>query len=413
MLSKSNKNLYHLFRYKAFIIPSALKKQKKRISRIRNNGRARVAFIVSSLSMWRLERVYRLMEADPVRFEPAIILIPFKTVCREDKENEMRMAREHFSKARIPVLGEEDFAGFDPDIVFYPQFYRRPYKKGLNPSDNEDRLLCYSPYGIMLIDKPWQYNLRFHNVAWKLFIQSEHQRQTAKILAFNKGVNTVIAGDADYDDFAQSSFKDVWKPQEKAKKRIIWAPHHSFGKADMLGRDSFLWTAEEMTRIAQEYSDSVQFSFKPHPRLYSELCRHEDWGEERTRAFYDLWENGANTQIDDAGFVDLFKGSDAMIHDCNSFIAEYMYTCKPVLFLSRNMDRVRAGLNRIGNKALDASYTGDSPESIREFIDRILTDGDDPKKPLREAFKKDFLSPADPEGFAEGVVRDIRRSLWG
>lgn len=413
MRSRSNKILIDKIRYKAVILPSIMRKQEKRIEKIRREGKARVAFIVSSLSMWRLERVYRLMEAQPERFEPRVILIPFRSYCPEDKERDMARAREYFAKAAIKTIEAEDMAAFDPDIVFYPQFYRRPYEKGLNPIDNEDRLLCYSPYGIMLIDEPWQYNQRLHNTAWKLFLQSSYHKSVAAKLAFNKGANAVVVGDADCDEFADSSFNDVWKPQECPKKRIIWAPHHSFGHADELGRDSFLWTAEEMVRIAKEYSGSVQFAFKPHPRLFSELCRREDWGEARAKAFFDFWAESSNTQYDNESFVDLFKGSDAMIHDCNSFIAEYMYTAKPVLFLSRHIGKVRSGLNGIGRKALDASFIGDSAESVTEFIGNLISGTGDTKKDLREGFRKEYLSPSDEAGFAYGVVADIGKSLWG
>lgn len=412
MSSKSNKNPYNKLRYRAFIIPRARALQKRRIAEVREAGRARVAFIVSSLSMWRLERVYRIMESIPERFDPAVVLIPFASYSPEEQQKDMAKAREYFAGTGMKVLEADSFKDFDPDIVFYPQFYRRPYAKGLNPADNENRLLCYSPYGIMLIDEPWQYNHRLHNVAWKLYLQSGYYKGVAEKLSFNKGANAVIVGEADYDEFAGKSSKDVWKPQETPKKRVIWAPHHSFGEANRLGRDSFLWTAEEMKRIAAEYSDRVQFAFKPHPRLFSELCKRDDWGVERAKAFYDFWAESPNTQYDNEWFVDLFKGSDAMIHDCNSFIAEYMYTAKPVLFLTRNIGKVRSGLNAIGNKALDASFIGDSPESVREFLDRLLCGAVDTKKELREGFRKEFLSPANAEGFAGGVVEDIRRSLW-
>lgn len=413
MPSKSNKNPYNWLRYRALIIPRALRHQERRIAKVREAGKARVAFIVSSLSMWRLERVYRLMEARPERFEPKIILIPFRTFCEEDRRKDMSRAREYFTGIGIEPLEEDGFQSFDPDIVFYPQFYSRPYEKGLNPSDNEERLICYSPYGIMLIDAPWQYNYRLHNVAWKLFLQSSYHKEVAGRLAFNKGANVVVEGDADYDEFASQSTEDVWKPQDTPKKRVIWAPHHSFGEANKLGRDSFLWTAEEMVKIAKEYSGSIQFAFRPHPRLYSELCKREDWGEEKAEAFYAFWADSSNTQYSNGAFVDLFKESDAMIHDCNSFIAEYMYTAKPVLFLSKNMEKVRAGLNCIGNKALDASFIGNSPESIRVFLDNLLDGGGDTKQALRESFRKEFLSPADKSGFAGGIVRDIEKSLWG
>ena len=107
----------------------------------------------------------------------------------------------------------------------------------------------------------------------------------------------------------------------------------------------------------------------------------------------------------------MFRGSDAMIHDCNSFIAEYLYTRKPVLFLSGNTARIRSTFGQFGKDALDAHYTADNADAIRLFLDKTVLGGDDPKKPEREAFYDTYLKSSNEDGFAERIVKDIKQSI--
>lgn len=391
--------------HKLFVAPSNDRMHAAELEKIRERGVARVALVTSSLSMWRLEGVWRLMQDDPA-FDCRIILVPFAKLSAEDKAFELGKLRNYFDSKGIKYFKEEEFSAFDPDIVFYQQFYSHSYKDPVRALHNEHRLLCYAPYGVMFIDKKWQYDSRFHRRAWKIYMQSEAHKQTSRRLCANSAENVVVVGDADSDSFAAASYADPWKSQDNPKKRIIWAPHHK-----KLGRDSFEWTAEEMKRVAVDYSDRCQFAFKPHPRLKTELLKSPDWGPQKTQEFYDFWEKGGNTQLETGGFIELFRGSDAMIHDCNSFIAEYLYTRKPVLFLSSNTSRIRSTFGKFGKDALDAHYTGDNSSAIREFIDKTVLGSEDPKKAERERFYETYLKSSDDTGFAARIVEDIKVSI--
>ena len=48
-----------------------------------------------------------------------------------------------------------------------------------------------------------------------------------------------------------------------------------------------------------------------------------------------LW----NAQMVDGRYIEVFKHSDAMIHDCGSFSLEYFYAHKPMMFLYENKGR--------------------------------------------------------------------------
>lgn len=395
-------NIFH----KLFVKPSNDRLHKAALDRIRERGVAKVALVTSSLSMWRLEGVWNLMKDDP-KFDCRIILVPFAKLSPEDKEFELDKLRKYFDGKGIEYFGEDEFVSFDPDIIFYQQFYSHSYKDPVRACHNEHKLIIYAPYGIMFIDRKWQYNSRFHRVGWKIYMQSEAHKETSRKLCANGAENVVVVGDADSDAFAAPEFADPWKSQPSPMKRVIWAPHHK-----KLGRDSFEWTSEEMKKVAEEYSDRVQFAFKPHPRLKTELMKDPEWGPEKTEEYYKFWAERENSQLESGSFIELFRGSDAMIHDCNSFIAEYLYTRKPVLFLSTNTEKIRSTFGKLGKDALDAHYKGDRAGAIREFLDKVVLDGEDPEAPMREAFYRTYLRPSGEKGFAESIVEDIRKSVW-
>ena len=348
--------------------------------------------------------MWSLMQKDP-RFDCRIILVPFAKYTEEEKAAELEKLRSYFNTKGIPFEEQDIFVGFAPDIVFYQQFYSHSYLDPVRALHNEHRLLCYSPYGVMFIDRRWQYNSRFHNRAWKIFLQSEQHRRIAERLCDNGAANVAVVGDADSDGFLSESFTDVWKPQDSPKKRVIWAPHHR-----KLGRDSFEWTAEKMVEVAKTYADRIQFAFKPHPRLKTEL--YKEWGAEKTDAYYAFWAESENTQLETGGFIDLFRGSDAMIHDCNSFLAEYMYTRKPVLFLSSNTAKIRRTFGQFGRDVIDAHYQGSDASAIERFLENTVLGGVDPMAAQRERVYQGYLVPEAGIAFSEAVVNEITDCLF-
>jgi len=405
-------NLYQRLRHKLVIIPASKRKNRAKVEQLRKKGNATVMIVASSLSMWRQEDIYRELLKYP-EFTPEIIILPFSKYSAEEQKAEEDRFKAYFDNKGIPYHTKEEFAAINADIIFYPQFYRNIYEKGCRGRDNEDKLLCYFPYGIQFIDEAWQYNSRFHNVAWKIFVQSDYVLGVAKRFALNKGANNVNVGEADADVMLSGTYDDPWKPQQTPKKRVIWAPHHSFGTANMLGRQGFLWAGEVMRKLAIEYKDTIQFAFKPHPRLLSELYIHPEWGKEKADDYFAFWQNSDNTQYEGGEFFNLFKSSDALIHDCNSFSAEYLYTEKPAAFVTKDVDAVKEHLNELGQSAIDAHYITGSEEEIRAFLDNVIAQGNDPKAEERTAFFHKYLKPLGNGSFAHKVAEDMKKSIWG
>ena len=410
----------YLFYFKHYLLRKKAFQHYCRIRHIRNRGKAVVAFIVSALPMWRGQGVYDLLRNDS-RFDPIIILLPFSLYSEAEKQACLKQMHDHFSTLKIPVVDLSSKNNINqylrkeinPDILFYPQQYYYLYENGADSFLFEDRLLCFIPYSLNIINEPWIYNQRFNNVAWRIFYPSSFDFESGKRYSLSHGHNIRIVGNPTADYFLSPNHPSVWKEQETVKKRIIWAPHFSINPDSLIPRGSFLSLAEEMVLISEQFQSHFQFAFKPHPRLATELYNHPGWGKERTDAYYNKWATGVNTQLETGSFIDLFMSSDAMIHDSVSFSAEYHYSHNPVLFTTQNINQVNDQLNELGRCAIDAHYVGSGYNDIINFLNKVVLAGEDPLQEKRQSFFYNYLLPPSGYTVAENIYQEIVTSIWG
>jgi len=404
--------------YRVLIIPRAKVRHRRVIRRVQENGKANVVFLVSSLPMWRFQSVYDLLKSDE-RFSPSIAIYPFPSFGSLQKEEAMTSLRAYFRERGIAVtdLSQESFPGqalkdqLSPDILFFPQTYNYLYGNDLDNQFFTDSLNCYIPYSIRTSTGKNVYRSLFNDTAWRLFYPSKLHYLEAKSILYNKGTNIRITGDPIIDLIQTAPEEQVWKPQNKAKKRVIWAPHFSIIDNGIMHRDSFTWLSECMKEIANQYQESIQIAFKPHPRLKSELYALSGWGQEKTDCYYRFWEEGANTQLETGPYLDLFKESDAMIHDCGSFSVEYLLTGKPVLFTTQDVQKSIAGQNELGQQAILAHYHGATREDIQTFIEKTVLGGEDSKIDARKAIYNNYLQLPRGRSAAENIYNEILAGL--
>lgn len=74
--------------------------------------------------------------------------------------------------------------------------------------------------------------------------------------------------------------------------------------------------------------------------------------------------------------MDLFKTSDALIHDSSSFIVEYQILNKPTLFVVRDEEAICKDLNRFGRQFFYAQRLAYNKEDIIEFVNDVINDVD-------------------------------------
>lgn len=373
-----------------------------------------VVFFASNLSMWRYQHLYELMNKNN-RFKTYIVLVPFLNYSKKQQSKDLDELKIFFDSKKIKYYMYNSCnikSEIAPDILFYPQYAFDCLDKKCDANKFKNRLLCAYPYSFKESKASWSYNNCFHNAAWKLFYPTQSTLEEAKELAFNKGKNVVVTGYPNADDFLSAQKIDVWKPQNRKKKRIIWAPHFTIEQGiSPLFYSTFLKFSTFMQNLSKRYNDEIQFAFKPHPRLFEELCKHRCWGDKKADEYYSWWNNQDNTQLDTGDFIDLFKTSDAIIHDCGSFSIEYFYTKNPALFLSYDIDAVKKVKNEVGKAAINTHYLGKNEDDIVNFIENVVLKNNDPMKEQRDLFFNKYLLPPNGKSVAQNTMDDILKSL--
>ena len=300
-------------------------------------------------------------------------------------------------------------------MIVYPQPYNWSYDDDwANWMRNIDCLLVHTPYSVPLTEFEWYINIPLHNVAWKFYVASDIHQDVSRRIADNRGENTVVVGESKSDQLMAPAQSDPWKAvaDGKERKKLIWAPHFSVISYDMFDRPDFNWSYKVMREIAEQYADRLQIAFKPHPRLKSELYKHPDWGKERTDEFYSFWENSPTTQLETGDYIDLFKTSDDMIHNCGSFTVEYVYLRKPVAYITRDLSGIKADMNAFGRSCQDAHYIASTDDEIRDFINSVVLGGIDPMAKKRtEVFETNLRTPNDTT-VARNIYNDLVASLF-
>jgi len=395
------------------------KKQSNRIAQIQRKDRCRVLFFMQTPSVWKYDALYRKLEESEC-FEPLVVVSPYNVHLIYDKEECFRVMQqtEEFAKQQgYNYTSAYDWTKkkwrdikklYQPDIVFFA----KPYKDTLpayHIYNFSDALTLYISYGInCLTNFHNNYELTFHSLLWKFLLETDFQKQYAEQYQKTHGDNVEVIGALVMEKLMQADYKpkDVWKPQDMKKKRIIWAPHHTVDY--LFNFSNFLNYCEDMLRLAEKYKDEIQIAFKPHPVLKFKLINI--WGLEKTEDYYNRWAKLENGQIEQGDYIDLFKTSDAMIHDCGSFTAEYLYTKKPVLFQIKD-DKVQEQFNSFGQLCFDYHYHAYSIEETEQFIKDVVIAGNDPKKEQREQFYKDYLYPKDGVMPSEKIFELLKTTI--
>lgn len=406
----------HIYRYyyRYWLLPTLPVKHQLQ-ALLASRKTIHISFIVSDLSMWRGQELYELLDSNN-HFVVSLCLFPFasyapleqqKCIARLIHYCESNNIKYYdLTKCECPAQFLRDV--IKPNVLFYPQPYYNLYSEGLSSECFKDILLCYIHYGSNTIDTPWLFNQKFHNFAWRLYFFSIDALYSARHFADNKGINVRVVGNPTGDLLSKKSVKTAWKIPEK--KHIIWAPHYSIENG-FFNNNSFIELHDIMLNLADEYKDSICFAFKPHPKLLSTLYNHPKWGEKRANDYYRQWECRSNTQLETGEFINLFRGSDGMIHDSVSFTIEYLYTQKPVLFFTKDKDQTTKGFNRIGNEAFNAHYIGNNEPSIRAFIEEVILKEEDPLASKRQDVYNHYLKPVNGRSAAENIYNDLLESF--
>lgn len=384
--------------------------QKKRRKDVWN-----VAFIVMSHTMWKEDGLYSLFASDD-KFHPFLILAPSCRIYIDGEGNgnaycaELQQMKVFFSDRGCEFLTYDEFceSSIDVDVAFYQQ----PYEDGclplIKPLRLRNTLLCYIPYSIPTLFLRYDYEHLLMNIAWKLFYPTESCKRMVKELSINKH-NVEVSGYPSADRLLDAGAQTVnyWHTD---KKHIVWAPHHSLSEENKnIHQSTFLSYSEYMLSLAERYAEEIEVAFNPHPLLFESLKTKQGWTNDDIEHYMLRWQKLGIVTLDN--YVDVFKTSDALIHDCASFMCEYMYTGKPALFLCRNSIAAhRRRLGELACNAFDAHYKAECADDIERFISDVVLHGNDNKKREREDVFCELIPPHGKTASAN-IYESIRKSL--
>lgn len=398
-------------------------KHQELLHQIKGKKKIKVVFLAIHKSVWKVDPVFQKMLTDPF-FEPVILVCPYTVYGEERMWQDMQECYEYFKEKGYPLLSSYSKEGqcwitleeIQPDIVFFStphDLTRKEYYEDVYLN----YLSCYVPYYSDVAsnyDLNSSYNQLFHNVIWKHFIGDEYAYKRASNVLANKGANLLITGSPVLEELAVETKVEpskVWRQQALPKKRIIYAPHQSIFKDENINLSTFLEVGELIKTFAEKYQSQIQWSFKPHPLLKSKLYKHPDWGKEKTDKYYDFWESSDFTQLDEGSYVELFNTSDAIIHDCGSFILDYLFTGKPCAYLELNPEAQLKAINDYGIELLNCYVRIHDENEIEPFLRDLISGNLYPNKSYEKfiiehvnAFYK-FSSPS------ENIITYLKQEL--
>ena len=403
--------------------PAYRERMLKRVEAVRQKEVINVLFYIWQPSFWKVDSLFRLMLEHP-RFNP--IICPVETMDTHDpakRRETLADTRRYFKEKGYPVL-EIDGVGpvtgsfvltgkgvekirevFAPDVIFV----QTPYESipESMAADMEHELYCYVPYCYRNSEQHFEYDNATQNKYWFNFAENFAMTELMQSVMTNGGANVICTGHpaADYFLFHErfGCKEEVWKPQPQRVKRIIWAPHWAMHGGSVMRGGVFPDVADRMLKLARTYQGKAQFAFKPHPKLKSELYNWPGWGEERTDAYYNAWDQLPNAQLEKGGYAELFAQSDALVHDSGSFIIEYMMTGKPCCFL-HDKDMLPDLINRMSLDCINAHYREETADGVERFLEQVVFAGDDFLQEARKRCVAKYILPPGGKSAADNII---------
>ena len=350
---------------------------------ISKKSKINVAFVLIDDSMWSGDRLYFNFANNPKFNVTVYLCLP--------RSNRNDLSVDNFNRGVLNLKAHNInvVAVTDPDSHIPHQdvlFFLTPYLHELPNAFNLDNLdpstlTVEIPYGFPFAAVSSK-NAKFkaHNpfafVRWLYFQMIPYYTRD-----YDLGVPYVIySGCPKLDPLVDNSSHHFhWKMDNPIK--IVYAPHWSFNAGIQFS--TFHLNYEFFLNFAKSHQN-ISWVFKPHPNLFDSAVSSGLFTADQFNEYLDQWNNLPNAQVvTGAYYQDIFATSDALILDSNSFVCEYMYTLKPILFLTRDSQN----FCKFGQELLDVLYTahGSDFAAISKFIEN-LSNKSDPMFGARKEF---------------------------
>lgn len=376
-------------------------------------GKIRVGFFVIFDSIFPARTILMRLLADP-RFEASIIVIPDVSRGREHMVKTYASTYEsmvsEFGDACqvVDTRTDPDGGGFrDVASALDVVVASSPYDSN---SHESFRLRRLSVRGVLTVLVSYGYYVSAHSAkqlfatdafqhAWRVFADTPQNVEDLRAASLVGGRNVRLTGFCRMDEFQGAS------SVARSRRRIIVAPHHSVAMRQFQ-LSNFLRFSAFFATLPERYPQ-IDWVFRPHPLLFVSLVNAGLWTQAqaddylvRLRAFPNLeYQRGGS-------YLQTFAQADGMIHDCGSFIAEFMFTGKPTCYLLHSGSDGTGLFNALGLACLARCYRATEEAEIVRYIENVVLGGDDPLCADRAEFVKDSLAVNHPHA-ADACVSEI------
>lgn len=367
---------------------------------IQRKERKSIRIVMVDCTEWATAQIYEYFYRRGL--DIAVVLAPFFNGA--DNENVKKayiLSREFCIDRKISYLDAYDTETWRllpeyvhniyGDVMIYTNPWSGAYPNELNIRNIPlSSITCYIPYGFMLSKHEQdQFNQISHNMFTHIYCETKiHWQMYAKYCDIgNSHVEYTGYPKMDwYIEKKEIDEKSIWKglSNNEQKIKILYSPHWMLGHTG-----TFMDNALQILKYAEEHTESTSWIYKPHPLLEKDLVSWKYMSEKEYHEYVARWENLPNARVYLSGeYGDMFLSSDCIINDSVSFIAEYMYTHKPMLLLSNGSTKY----NDFGEACMNYIYISDSKDMDRvaKFIDDVA-EGKDSLKMEREKFFSEYL----------------------
>lgn len=386
-------------------------------TRCANGKKVNVVFILPAM-MFVYKELYSLFDNDS-NFNVSIVLVPHtlnngKIISSVAKDKFYQIFA-HLKEQNFNVIEGYDFESgqtinieeISPDIVFYVLPYMRLYPETLKINNLPQNILfAYIPYGEFIENtlEDNLFNFGWNEKIWKIFCSSQSYLINAADKSKIGSSNVFVAGSARMDsliNYKPSEYDYNWiYPKEENKKRIIWAPHHTLSRPSIDENVTYS-TFDKNYKFFYEYArdnPNIEWVVRPHPLLKEVLnevktnmkidgIATDDFADD----YFFKWDSLPNARVhEEIDYMDLFANADALITDCVSFKAEFLYANKPGLILTRdNYEK-----DEFKSNIYSAWYVenGADFDKIKEFIEDVVVGENDYLKEKREEIFSNYFN---------------------
>lgn len=359
--------------------------------------KARAVFFVTSASMFPARPLFDAMLED-ASFDPHVVVIPDLRWHDGKFASAMEACRDDLSSSipdeRLSLATQDEFGMWpdvlaSADIVCYPSPYElSSFRYNPHYAVGREFLPICANYGFYrsIYDRQVMGGQSYAYM-WKAFFECEATAAEYREHSAIGGTNVDVVGYVKMDALARV------EPEPHSRRRVLVALHHSVegGTNKMLSLANFVRYADFFLSLPDRHPE-IDFVFRPHPFLIMVMSRKSQWGETRTKRYFEELKAKPNVIWSEGGdYFREFAESDACIQDCGSYLVEYFYTKKPCCYMLHSSDDIDAKFAPLGKECLANCYIAYDTDAIDRFIRDVVVAGNDPKKPAREALAEKVM----------------------